>query len=351
MDFKKLSVSVIICNYNYADYVGAAIDSALDLNWPMVEVVVVDDGSTDTSRDVIERYTDRLIVIFQANYGQASAYNAGFARSHGEVVIFLDSDDLLHPDLMRELVAVWRPGLSKVQFQMQMIDAEGRPTGTLFPQYHFVPTSEQIRTWAAATFTYPTPPGSGNAYSRSFLEKIFPLEQSTDRAADSFCLAAAPFLGDIVTIPKPLVSYRVHGRNYVAMKALNQDHLAREVRRAVARFQYGQEIAKLAGINVPNGALNKSLWLTPYRLASLRLTPGQHPLANDTPMLLLFDAVCGATVSQGYSVRERLALLIWAFMAALLPLSFARNLIEWRFCPSTRPKALNVLLSRLKIVR
>lgn len=97
-----LLVSVIIPNYNYEDFVGAAIESALGVDWPDIEVIVVDDGSTDHSRAVIERYPDRIRAIFlQKNAGRVVACNLGFARSRGEVVMFLDSDDMLHPSTMR----------------------------------------------------------------------------------------------------------------------------------------------------------------------------------------------------------------------------------------------------------
>src|SRR5689334_397670 len=90
-------VSVVIPNFNYARYVAQAIESALSLDWPHVEVIVVDDGSTDESREVIERYRERVTIIHQANGGQIAACNAGFARVRGDAVIFLDSDDVLHP--------------------------------------------------------------------------------------------------------------------------------------------------------------------------------------------------------------------------------------------------------------
>jgi len=90
-------VSIVIDNYNYRQYLGEAINSALDQTYRAVEVIVVDDGSTDQSREVICDYGDRVISIFKDNGGQASAMNIGFARSHGDFVIFLDADDMLFP--------------------------------------------------------------------------------------------------------------------------------------------------------------------------------------------------------------------------------------------------------------
>ncbi len=92
-------ISIVISNRNYADYVGAAVDSALSQRDVRVEVIVVDDGSTDGSREVLERFTDRTRVIFQAGRGQTGALNEGFAAATGDVIMFLDADDVLRPDI------------------------------------------------------------------------------------------------------------------------------------------------------------------------------------------------------------------------------------------------------------
>src|SRR5215217_1250210 len=90
-------VSVVVNNYNYGRFLGEAIDSALAQTYPRTEVVVVDDGSTDDSCSVIAGYDGRVVPVLKENGGQASAFNAGFAASRGDIVIFLDADDYLFP--------------------------------------------------------------------------------------------------------------------------------------------------------------------------------------------------------------------------------------------------------------
>src|SRR2546423_2847131 len=90
-------ISIIISSYNYARFLREAIDSALTQTYPYVEVIVVDDGSTDDSPRMIREYGERVRAIIKPNGGQASAWNAGFAASGGDAIIFLDSDDLLLP--------------------------------------------------------------------------------------------------------------------------------------------------------------------------------------------------------------------------------------------------------------
>src|SRR5471030_144559 len=84
-------VSVILSNYNYADYIALTIECLLSQTYPAIELIVVDDGSTDDSLAVIAGFGDRLCCIVQENGGQAAACNAGFAASRGTIVMFLDS--------------------------------------------------------------------------------------------------------------------------------------------------------------------------------------------------------------------------------------------------------------------
>ncbi len=82
-DVSELMLSVIIPNHNYADYVGIAIRSALEIQWPKVEVIVVDDGSTDNSLQVIGAFSDKIILISQENVGQMPSCVNGFGKSSG----------------------------------------------------------------------------------------------------------------------------------------------------------------------------------------------------------------------------------------------------------------------------
>ena len=343
-------VSVIIPNYNYEQFLRQAIDSALALDWPALEVIVIDDGSTDQSRAIMAEYGDRITAIYQRNAGQRVACNTGFARSSGQIVIFLDSDDVLEPSLVRELMRVWRPAVSKVQVQMKIVDAAGRATGALLPQFHVVPSARQMRRWAATAASYPSPPGSGNAYARSYLNKIFPLI-GEDRAADSYCLAAAPFLGDVITIARPLASYRVHGRNDGAVSQLDRPRFAVELKRARGFFRMAQAAARTSGIDLADSVLNRSLSFLPYRLASLTVLPETHPIADDSRSKILRDLLLACFVPQGVPSRSRATLVAWAVSVAVLPARVSGNLVLWRFSSSARPQSLKRVLQALRVTK
>src|SRR6266571_4575720 len=97
-DSSRLAVDIVVNNFNYGRFLAEAIDSALAQTYSNVRVIVVDDGSTDESREVLGAYRDSAEVVLKSNGGQASALNNGFARSTGDVVIFLDADDMLRSD-------------------------------------------------------------------------------------------------------------------------------------------------------------------------------------------------------------------------------------------------------------
>src|SRR5215467_9749990 len=101
----KPLVSIVINNYNYGAFVGEAIRSALSQTYSRVEVVVVDDGSTDNSRSVLETFGKAIVCVFKTNEGQSSAFNMGFAKSSGDIVCFLDADDLFLPHKVARVVA------------------------------------------------------------------------------------------------------------------------------------------------------------------------------------------------------------------------------------------------------
>lgn len=100
---RDFTVSVIVPTYNRSYCVGEAIDSILSQSCPADEIVVVDDGSTDNTNDILSKYKDHIIVIRQANSGAAAARNTGIRNTTGTWITFLDSDDLWLPGRLAAL--------------------------------------------------------------------------------------------------------------------------------------------------------------------------------------------------------------------------------------------------------
>ena len=214
-------VSIVITNYNYGNFVGEAIDSALSQTHPDVEVIVVDDGSTDASREVISHYGDRTEVVFRAHGGQLACVNAGFSRCRGDAVIFLDSDDILYEDAVaRHVEKLNASGVVKSQGYLEVVDRAGlrlggripvrvSPSGNYRERFlRYGPRSHRC------TFT------SGNAWKRSFLDKVMPLpeEKSGLSGPDGYLATLDPLYGSMAVVEGPVARYRVHGMNIGPMR-------------------------------------------------------------------------------------------------------------------------------------
>lgn len=209
-------VSVVVNNYNYWRFLGEAIDSALEQTYAPVEVIVVDDGSTDESRAVIEGYDAGVVhPVFKTNGGQASAFNEGFAQSSGQIIIFLDADDTLMPRAVERAVAAFADAnVVKVHWPLWEMDADRHRTGRRVPSEELADGDLRAVTLARGPSSSVSAPTSGNAWARSFLENALPMPESAHRiSADAYLFGLAPAFGVIKAITQPQGLYRVHGAN------------------------------------------------------------------------------------------------------------------------------------------
>lgn len=211
-------ITVVIGNYNYARFLRDAIESALANvranarpgSGERVRVLVIDDGSTDDSRAIIESFRDAVTPVFKDNQGQSSVYNLGLSLVQTEYVLFLDSDDILYPDAIGEVLRAFESGdYAKVQFRLDVIGEDGMRTGVR------VPHSTPPRDCAALLrrgWLYPSPPASGNAYRVSALRSVFPIPMSKHhrKAADFFAIYGIALTGAICALDSALGGYRVH---------------------------------------------------------------------------------------------------------------------------------------------
>jgi glycosyltransferase involved in cell wall biosynthesis len=120
-------VSVVIPTYNQAAFLRDCIDSVLGQSYPAIELVVVDDGSTDGTRDVLASYRERIVTFSQENHGAAHALNAGIRASRGDYVCWLSSDDAFTPDKIATQVAAFLadPSLGLSFMGFDTVDADG----------------------------------------------------------------------------------------------------------------------------------------------------------------------------------------------------------------------------------
>jgi len=331
-------VSIVIDNFNYARFLRAAIDSALAQSYAPVEVVVVDDGSTDNSRDVISSYGDRVSAVFKPNGGHASAFNAGFRASHGSIVMFLDADDVLLPNAVEEVVRAWHPGVAKAQFVLAHIDADGHALGGTVPYSPAQMPDGDIRASILDAGGYIGVPTSGNAFARTVLDRLLPLPESQwHQAADTSLEILAPFLGDVVSIRKTLGCYRIHESNHGMLgEELDPRKLRVKIVIDLQREWALSEFASRSGFTIPRNWAAREPAHLKYRLASLRVDPTHHPMMDDRPMRLMLMGMRSSWRNSGYNLRSRLFHTLWFALVAFLPQAAAVKLIRFGLLPGGR---------------
>jgi glycosyltransferase involved in cell wall biosynthesis len=331
----KPLVSIIIDNFNYARFIRAAIDGALAQSYQPIELIVVDDGSTDASRDVISSYRDQLTPIFKPNGGHASAFNAGLRASHGSIVMFLDADDALLPNAVEEVVRAWRPETSKAQFVLAHIDADGHALGAIVPYSPAQMLDGDIRASILEAGGYVGVPTSGNAFARTVLDRIMPLPESQWRqAADTSLEIIAPFLGDVVSIRKTLGCYRVHEANHGMLgEELDSRKLRVKIIIDLQREWALREFASRSGFTIPRDWAAREPAHLKYRLASLRVDPAHHPLMDDRPTSLMRMGLKSTWRNAGYNLKSKIFHTFWFSLAALLPQAAAVKIVRIGLLP------------------
>ena len=336
-----MTVSVVITNYNYGRFVGQAIDSALAQTAGDIDVVVIDDGSTDNSWDEICRYGDRIVARRIQNSGQGGASNLGLSLARGEYVLFLDSDDLLDPQCVATCLELATPDVAKVQFAMRRIDADGRALGGSIP---YLMHDGDVRPIIRAFGHYAGPPSSGNFYRRSAIERYFPVPpQAWRRAFDTVPFLVAPFNGRVVNAPQPLGAYRLHRSNATPGVLGNvgrslADTLRVEVSRRDAALAL---LAQRDGIELEGDFLPLP-WSLRTRALSWKLDRAKHPYPEDTPLRILRLQWQAMRAWPGYRLLERATALLWILAATLLP----RALVT-RLAPANTSGAVRMFLRRL----
>ena len=197
-------VSIVIPAFNLAGYLGEAIESVLAQDYPNLELIVLDDGSTDATPDVLRRYGGRIRAESQPNMGQVNTMTKGWAMSRGEILSFLSADDGLLPGAVSAAVACLKanPGAVLAYCDFNLIG----------------PDSAVIRRVRAPDYDYDAmlvdvvcPPGPGAFFLRSAYEAVGPWDNTLKVMLDYDYWLRLGLQGRFVHIPRVLALYRVHG--------------------------------------------------------------------------------------------------------------------------------------------
>lgn len=215
-------VSVIMPAYNAARYIEESIDSVLGQDYPNKELIIIDDGSTDATVDLIRAYGDRVTLITQQNQGAAVARNAGLNAARGDYIAFIDSDDVWLPGKLRTQVRYLENhpdvGLVYSRWHKWKPDADGH-----FPAAStFVPTAEEQQDEEPGLTTE----GSGWLYTRllfvsklhtitvvarrSLIDEVGGFDTTLKRGQDYDYWIRASRVTRIHQLDRPLALYRIH---------------------------------------------------------------------------------------------------------------------------------------------
>jgi GT2 family glycosyltransferase len=206
--------SIIIPTYNQAAYIQATIDSALSQTYRDVEVIVVDDGSTDETSERLKDYRNKIHCLRQNNKGPSAARNLGFRASKGDYILFLDSDDLLSPDMIATHVETQlaNPIIGLTYSRWKQIDPSGtKILGEISP---IKPEGDLIQALLRRKlFFY----GSATVMRRECLEKVGLFDESLSWGEDvDMWLRIAQAGFSFGFVDRTLTSYRVHHQSLTA---------------------------------------------------------------------------------------------------------------------------------------
>ena len=290
-----------------------AIDSALAQTHENVEVIVVDDGSTDGSREIILSYGNRVKPVFKVNGGQASTFNAGFRNSAGKFICYLDADDLLLPQAVESSVRLFEEGnIVKVHWPMFIINGNNEKSGKLIPKDGILDGDRREIVLSEGPFHnwHHNPPTSGNIWADWFLEKILPIPENQFRlGADGYLHTIAPIYGVVRSTDEPLGYYRVHTSNNYFLKKLDDKTVKFYQQRFEDYFVGFQEHFRSQGIEVdPDSWKVKNynyLWL--QRLLDAR-NDVKSKIPNDSLLTVIDSNELGEQFLPGYDVRPFLEL-------------------------------------------
>lgn len=260
-------VSIVIPAFNAAAFLSETLESALSQTYPNIEIIVVDDGSTDNTRDIVARCaTSAVQYLHQSNAGVSAARNAGFRHSHGEFVCFMDADDWFYPENIAAKVSAMQHHASAalVHAAVEVTDGALQPTGHVMRGKSGKVLSDLLQ------YAPPAIPCPSNALiRRSALEQVglFDTQLSTSADYEMWLRLASAF--DVIALPEVLVKYRVHAAGMFANLALqvhDMEYIFKQ-HTALLATPEGRTLRSKFYLSVGKAALQRKQW----KLAAITL--------------------------------------------------------------------------------
>ena len=351
------TLSVIINNFNYEHFVGKAIESLLEQTAEGLQIIVVDDCSTDKSREVIldydRRFPGRITRVFQpVNSGQGAGFNAGYAVSTGQLVMFLDADDFMLPgggDIIR---GNFEAGITVYHYRMHYTDATNALRDEVYPPLHEQLANGDASNDLQAKGRYKGTITSGLVFDRTVLERTMPMDPEAFRyGGDGYLCAVAPLYGPVRSYETAVCAYRLHQRQHTSR---------REEQARLARWRISHDIERYKALTDHAGKLGLSV------AADLGAQDEQHLFERIVSVLFEPEAhtIPGETLPKAIRRIRKLAwqtrtglrrVMTWLWWSVLLhaPGSIQYGLMRLKLDPATRPewlkKSARFMRKRLRV--
>jgi len=214
----SVDVSVLIDTYNHEKYIDAAIKSVLaqaGLSNATVEIIVIDDGSTDATGDIVQSYGPTLRYYRKSNGGQASAFNMGIRLCQGEIICFLDGDDWWHANKLSRVLEAFKQTLETCAVGHSFVEVD-EVVGRRLAVGPSTPVSVNFSTPGSVALFHQFRCCLGTsrlAMRRSVALEILNIPETLVFEADEYMFTLLPTFGRVVILPEALTYYRIHGAN------------------------------------------------------------------------------------------------------------------------------------------
>ena len=258
-----MQVTVIIPTYNYAYYIQEAIDSVLNSNFPKseIEIIVIDDGSTDNTKDVISKYNDKVKYIYQENQGKATATQVGINEAQGKYIFNLDADDYFLPNKIQEVINVFESNPEIVHVAHPAIywdmdkDTE-KPENIPDSILNTVTDGKQLLSYFYKNNILF---GGGSTFAgRADALKSFSIPQAIDMYIDEYLVLFTVNQGKSFFISQPLSIWRIHGKNFsgnkqptsIDNKAIRSLSSMNAVRDSILNGDFSLDLKEIYGLKI-----------------------------------------------------------------------------------------------------
>jgi Glycosyl transferase family 2 len=212
----KLPISVLIDTYNHERFIEKAINSVLEQDFPVAqrEIIVVDDGSTDRTPQIVQRFEPRLRYIRKENGGQASAFNIGIPECRGQIIAFLDGDDYWLPGKLSRIADVLEKdsavGLVGHAIKESLPDGQERISAPAKDEKLRINSVESARFFRLRKSFLGT---SRMTMRAEIARRILPVPEALVFEADEYLFTLAAAMSEAVILREPLTCYVIHGSN------------------------------------------------------------------------------------------------------------------------------------------